>query len=279
MIIPATKSLTVTDKFPNGNLNEDVITIGSDGEYNYYSYLFFDISAIPCDAYIFNSELVLFKTDRFYNANSNKFSISPLRDYFSTYTTYENNPNIECIRINFYPLTSKVSVSIDITPIITLWVKNKLINKGIILYGHERSPFVKFGSAKQEDKYLIPFIRISYECESHNRECVEILNKILFKISTLNCCCNEKNVSITQVRVEGTVARNAIYDIVVNLEVTRKHSGYKDTYYVSDEYDNSSSDEPLNIDKIYNIAVIPKEDPGDTEKVSLYGSYRRNNIK
>lgn len=275
IIISATKSLTITDRFPDKNLNEDTIAIGSDGEYKYYSYLFFDISSIPCDASIYNSELVLFKTDNFYNDNSKKFSINPLGDYFSTYTTYDNHPEVEYTPINFYPLTSKVSVSINITPIVSLWVKNRLINKGIILYGNEQDPLIKFGSSKQEDKYLIPFIRISCEHDNYNRDYTEILNKILYEICNLNCCSNQKNVTIRQVRVKGTVAKHAVYDIVVNLEVTRKSSGYKDTYYASDVYDNSLNDKPLFIDKTYNIAVIPKEDSGDTEEVIVYGSYRK----
>jgi len=60
----------------------------------------------------------------------------------------------------------------------------------------------------------------------------------------------------------------------VKLEVTRAGSGQKDNYYVTDEYDNSLNNDSLHIDKTYNIAVIPKVQPGDIENVNLYGSYK-----
>lgn len=66
----------------------------------------------------------------------------------------------------------------------------------------------------------------------------------------------------------------SIYFIIINIEVTRAGSGLKDNYYVSDEYDNSLNNDPLYIDKIYNIAIIPKIQPGDTENLTLYGSYK-----
>ncbi|WP_346890849.1 DNRLRE domain-containing protein, partial [Clostridium sp. UBA3887] len=67
IIIYATKSLTVTSKLINGNMNKPTITVGSDGIHNYISYLFFDISSIPSNASISSAELVLFKTNNFYN--------------------------------------------------------------------------------------------------------------------------------------------------------------------------------------------------------------------
>lgn len=302
IIIPAVKSLTTTNKSPSKSLNEDVITVGYDGKYNYYSYLFFDISSIPCNVIISNAELVLFKVDKFYNNNSKKISINPLREYFSTYTTYDNSPTYDhYTTINFYPLTSKVAVTVNVTTIISSWIKNKPNNKGIVLQGKNNDVLVKFGSANCEDPYLIPFITVNYEYYSPNKcskedcnekcinickedcckNCVKIckceLEEILIKICKEICKdtpCPEPDATIRQVRVTGTVAPLSIYYIIVNLEVTRSGSGHKDNYYVSDEYDNSLNDNPLSIDKTYNIAVIPKIEPGDLENVVLYGSYK-----
>ena len=47
ILIPASKSLTVTSKFPCRNLNNDKIKVGYDGNYIYSSYLYFDISSLP----------------------------------------------------------------------------------------------------------------------------------------------------------------------------------------------------------------------------------------
>lgn len=302
IMIPAIKSLTITNKHADKSINEDVIIVGFDGRYNYYSYLFFDTSSLPCDAIVSNAELVLFKTDKFYNDNSKKISISPLKEYFSIYTTY-NNPSAydHYTTINCYPLTSKVAVTINITTIFSLWLKNKPNNKGIILYTKNKGSTVSFGSANSEDNNLVPFIVVHYENSPNNiilhkeccnkscintdenncsKQCVRIcrdeLEEIIIKICKENCNNNnpQPNTNVRQVRVTGTVDPLSIYCIIVNLEVTRAMSGSKDNYYVCDEYDNSLNDNSLPIDKIYNIAVIPQVESGDTESVTLYGSYK-----
>lgn len=306
VLILATKSLTVTNKYIDKSLNEAVITIGSDDKYHYYSYLFFDTSLIPCNAIISKAELVLFKTDKFYDNDSQKISISPLKDYFSTYTTYNTPPYYDHYTIiNFYPLTSKVAITINIFTIISSWVKNPSSNKGIILYAKNKVDIINFGSVKSNDDYIIPFIRVTYKTYPFNKDnhiekcdfahkcyftnkcpcnencskiCKEDLKAILIEVCKEVCCnnCNPQpdNSTVRQVRVTGTVQPLSIYFIIVNIEVTRAGSGLIDNYYVSDQYDNSLSNTPLYIDKLYDIAIIPKIQPGDVETVNLYGSYK-----
>lgn len=305
IIIPAIKSLTITNKYSDKSLNDDTIIVGSDGEYNYHSYLFWDISSIPSNVVVSSAKLTLFKADNFFYDTSKKISISPLYEYFSTYTTYNNSPDYDHYTIiNFYPLTTKISVTIDITTIVSSWVKNSLKNKGIILYGRNEDILTSFGSVKSSNSYLVPFIVVNYEpyssnkcckkncngkcsqddcCEKYIKICKEELESILFKVCKEACkevCVNNcnpypPNPSITRaVKVTGTVAPLSIYYIVVNLQVTRASSGQINNYYVSDEYDNSLNDTSLFIDKTYNIAVNPAIQPGDTENVVLYGSYK-----
>ena len=301
--IPAIKSLTITNKYPDKSLNEHKIVVGFDGEYNYYSYLFWDISLIPSNVVVSSAKLTLFKADNFYYENSKKISISLLYDYFSSYTTYNNPPNYDHYTIiNFYPLTTKVSVTVDITTIVSSWVKNSLKNKGIILYGRNEDILASFGSVKSSDNYLVPFIIVNYEPYSSDKcckkkcddkclqndchgKCIKIckeeLEATLFKVCKEACCnnCNPypPNTSMTEtVLVTGTVAPKSIYYIVVDLQVTRA-SGVPvvNHYYVSDVYDNSASIDSLHIiSKPYYIAVSPPIQPGDTEKVVLYGSYQ-----
>lgn len=263
ILIPATKSLTVTDQIPNGNINNDTITVGSDGNYNYISYLFFDISAIPVNISILNAELVLFKQNNFFNDCRKEFYIYPLSDYFSTYTNYNNRPNVNAIiRKIFYPFTSKVAVTANLTSVASLWVKNQLTNTGIALVGKKNNGFVDFGSAICTDPYLIPFIKVA-----------------VAPIITKNPCCNQNNDNkdlgtTKQVQVIGTVAPASVYEAIVNVGVTRSGTSHTDNYYVADEYDNSTSYYPLPIDKTYNVAIIPAEKPGDVETISFYGSYK-----
>lgn len=263
VIIPASKSLTVTNKFPNGNINDDTITVGHDGIYNYLSYLFFDISAVPPDSSVNYAELVLFKVDKFYDCNK-VFGICQLNDYFSTYTTYDNQPKINCmLQKNFYPLTSKAAVTIPFTLFVKSWLKSSLLSTNIVLYGKSKNTLVSFGSSICTNTYLIPFIKVFFT-----------------EVKCQNTCPNSCHPSypreiptVRQIQVTGTVAPEGNYQAIVNLEVSRQ-SGYKDNYYVTDIYDNSQSQIPLHINKTYNLAVIPKENPGDTENVTFYGSYK-----
>lgn len=259
ILIPATKSLTVTNKLPNGNINEDIIIVGGDGEFIYVSYLFFDISSIPSNVTISSAELVLFKTNNFYNDSSKEFIIYPLIDYFSTYTTFNNSPNVSTIiKKNFYPITSKVAATVDITHFAVLWSMNRLTNTGIALFSKDNNILAEFGSSISKDAYLIPFIKV-------------VISPIV-RDGCNNCCSQE--VIAEKVRVIGTVAAASKYEAVVNVGIKRSGSGHTDNYYVVDEYDNSSSGNSLPIDKTYNVAIVPKKKPGDAETVDFYGSYK-----
>jgi len=306
IIIPAVKSLTVTNKSPYKGIDESTITIGCNNKDNYYSYLFFDVSSLPSDIYISNAELVLFKTDNFFYNNQEKLSVSPLKDYFSTYTTYSNAPNYDhYLIINFYPLTSKVAVTVNITNIVSGWIKNRPSNKGIILYGRSKGTTVNFGSVKSNDAYLIPFLKVYYEklnpnkyiesiCKHNNSEdfhedCINIrrkeLEEILYKVCKDICCNNPSPPqppspspppdpgTIVDVNVTGSVEPYSIYNIIVEVEVTRNVTGEKDYYYVSDVYNNSLKADTLTIDKTYKIPAVPEIQSEDTQLVNIYGSY------
>ncbi|MGV8980189.1 DNRLRE domain-containing protein [Clostridium sp.] len=259
ILIPATKSLTVTNKLPNGNINKDTLIVGNDGMYNYISYLYFDISAIPSNVYILNAELILFKMNDFYNDSKKEFSIYPLRDYFSTYTTFNNRPRVNAtMKRNFYPIIKNVAVTVNLTYFVTLWLNNKLTNTGISLSSKNKNIITEFGSSICKDTYIVPFIKvaISDECD----------------VKRLNC--NIGGSTIRQVRVTGTVPEDSQYEAIVNIGVKRKESGYTDNYYVVDEYNNLLNDKPLQIDKTYNMVVSPPKTPGDVETLDLYGSYK-----
>lgn len=259
ILIPSTKSLTVTNKIPNGNINNNIITVGSDGKYDYISYLFFDISTIPINVSILDAELVLFKVNNFYNNLMEEFCIYPISDYFSTYTTFNNRPKVNTIiKKVFHPITSKVAVTINLTSFVSLWIKNQLNITGIALLGKNTNTLAEFGSSICKDNYLIPFIKIL--------------------VNPINCNNYSNNTSIEgsmkRIKVVGKVAPESKYVAIVNIGVKRKNTGHTDNYYVADEYDNSQNLNPLKINKTYNIAIIPKKNPGDIENISFYGSYK-----
>ncbi|WP_242866371.1 DNRLRE domain-containing protein [Clostridium ljungdahlii] len=257
MIIAADKSLTVTNKLPKENINSDYIKIGYYHKFKYISYLSFDISNIPSNAKILNAELILFKTNNFYEGNNKKLIIYQLKDYFSSYTTYDNRPKIKKdIKETFCPFTSKVYVAVDITKFVLLWAKSKSICTGIMLTSKSDCLLSSFASSKNDDSYNYPFIKLKYKTYCKN-------------------CCSEK-VTIREVNVKGTVSPESKYEAVVDVQVKRHKSNDIENYYITDEYDNSSGIKPLHIDKNYKVVIIPKERKGDTEEVHLYGSYKED---
>ncbi|QAA30595.1 DNRLRE domain-containing protein [Clostridium manihotivorum] len=268
IIIPANKSITLTDKLPNGNINEDILLVGSDGVNKYISYLFFDISTIPSNVAISYAELVMFKANNFYNDLSKVFGIYPC-GYFSSYSTYSNQPQIDaCNPTYFYPITSQVHVKAAITYIISAWINNAKRSTCLMLFGKNNDISAAFGSAISKDIYLIPFIKITF---------TPIPQKPIFisytPPSQPNPPVKTGIPSVEQVQVTGTVAVNAKYNALINVAVERQSTGNTDNYYVVDEYDNLGKNTPLNIDKTYSITINPKPNPGDKETVTFSGSY------
>lgn len=304
VIIPARKSLTISDKFPGQNINNNLIYVGNDGIFNYVSYLFFDISSLPSDISILYAELVLFKVDRFYNDYNKIFEIYSLDEYFSTYTTFNNHPKInDTLRKDFYPITKKAVVTIPITSFVKLWIKNPLVNSSIMLCGKNKKSITHFGSAICSEDYLVPFLKVTFKPSCYNKhfllkqkrfiknmlpylKCNSRVNNKKSKhsknnelnnlyIILLNSLLNYYHLkpTIRKVHVTGTIAPYSKYNAVVNVKIKRHRSNHIDNYYVADQYDNLLNKKPLHIDKDYNIAIIPIKDTCDTENISFYGSY------
>lgn len=180
IIIFGSKSLTLTDKMPNGSIMEDVIMLGHTISHSYKSYLFFDISPIPDNSSLVSAELTLFKTTDFYEDTNSVFKVFPLSEYFSSASTYNNPPKQNnYISKTGYQFTKKVAVNVDITRIVSEWLDGHIVNHGLIIKADRCAPLTCFGSAYNSDNTLIPMLRITYDLK-----CCE--NKIL----PINIGCN-----------------------------------------------------------------------------------------
>lgn len=147
--------------------------------YNKYaSYLYFDTSPIPDRIKNLTAELVLFKLNDFFYKEA-CFTIYPLLDYFSSFTTSENPPGFDkSSKVEFNPFTNKVASEIDLSKIVNKWVDNSLVNKGIVLSGNSVIKAVaRFGSAFINDITLAPFLRVSFE-ESKSSEGIKLSGPI-----------------------------------------------------------------------------------------------------
>lgn len=172
--IPASKSLTLSNRFPTGNMRNKKIMVGNERKDTYYSYLFFDISRIPSNIVLVSAVLVLFKVADFFAYPTKKFAVYPLLKQFSSFTTYENNCPVDlnpALKQEFLPFTKDVAIEIDITPLFHQWLSNTLVNNGIVIKdGSYRKPCIWghtcFGSAYNKDNTLIPFIRVNFRQNS-----------------------------------------------------------------------------------------------------------------
>lgn len=164
--IPASKSLTISNYNTCNYSNKDIISVGKNKTTYYYSYLFFDTSSLISCISLLSAKLVLFKVTNFIDNDSIKFSIYPLMDYFSSFTTYKNPCRIDqTLKHDFMPFSKDIAIEIDITDIVAKWLDNTLNNKGLLIIeniDNNNISLSSFGSAYSKDNTLIPFINVSF---------------------------------------------------------------------------------------------------------------------
>jgi hypothetical protein len=164
--IPASKSMTLSNKSSGRNIKDKKITVGNYRKCTFFSYLFFDASIISSCASLLSATLILFKIADFFNFPSQKFSVYPSLQQVSSFTTcpIELDPEL---KQDFSPFTCDVAIEVDITSIFAKWINNTLINRGIVIIGNNNYPslscFTSFGSAYSKDITLIPFIRVGFK--------------------------------------------------------------------------------------------------------------------
>ncbi|SHI04408.1 hypothetical protein SAMN02745196_02501 [Clostridium collagenovorans DSM 3089] len=168
----ASKSITISDRFPNENVNSEEVFIGNINKFRYITYLYFDLSSLEKLCKISSSKLVLFKsrTEEYCYDNymrDKEYGIYVLKEYFSSLTNYNNMPQYDCTHeIKFIPNTNKIYTEIDISKIVKLWQEGILSNKGLMLTGNTWSskPLI-YGSSKNKDITLKPFLRVNYSTD------------------------------------------------------------------------------------------------------------------
>lgn len=167
--ILASKSLTICNRRRHRGMKGKKIIVGNKRKRNYCSYLFFDTSAIPNNSSLLSAKLVLFKLCDFFQCAAVKFSVYPLLEQISSYTTYDNDCPIcldPTLKQDFFPFTCDVAIEIDITTIVDMWIKNTLVNRGLVITGNNPDPayycYTSFGSAYSKDNTVIPFIRATF---------------------------------------------------------------------------------------------------------------------
>ena len=167
--ILASKSLTVSTRRLRRGMGDKRIIVGNKRKCNYCSYLFFDTSAIPNSLSLLSAKLVLFKLCDFFSCTAVTFSVYPLLEQFSSYTTYDKDCSVSldpALKQDFFPFTCEAAIEIDITVIVDMWLKNTLVNRGIVIKSNNTQYppccYTAFGSAYSADNTVIPFIRAAF---------------------------------------------------------------------------------------------------------------------
>ncbi|WP_446899658.1 DNRLRE domain-containing protein [Clostridium sp. LBM24168] len=281
-IIQSSKSLTLTDKIPNGNIHDYKIIVGCDGQFEYHSLLYFNISSLPNNIVVDKAKLTLFKCDGFYNDRSVEFIIFPTYDHFSIYTTYFRIPSVDKFSgTSFYPMSLKSTVTIDITHIVSSWVKNFSSHNSIMISNIWNNSIASFGSSLAKKQQIVPFITITckHNATSHTKyrksNCNHDFNLSVQLVNNCNPIISPvpSNPNLTEVIATGTIKQHSIFVVMIELVITRSNNTI-DKYYVSDEYINSTG-EAMNINKTYLIPVVPALNTGDlVTNATIYGAYK-----
>lgn len=174
--IPSSKSLTVLNNYAKKNIRSNIITIGKGKKYDYISYLYFELPISSAYMEVCSAEIVLFKTGNSVYESDNYYWVCPLLEDFSTYTNYYNRPNYESsLGIVFSIRKDEIYSQINITPIVMQWINNNLSNKGLTIFADSDSEqVITYGSALNNDKYLVPFLRIHLR-NNLNNYCIKTI--------------------------------------------------------------------------------------------------------
>ncbi|MBZ4663864.1 MAG: hypothetical protein JG776_1579 [Caloramator sp.] len=163
-IFLADKSLTITNERPDENINIDIISCGFNGNFIYRSFLYFDISSLPYNAFITSAILQLFLIEDYFKCLSKNLYVYMLQEDFGDFTTYNQQPKFynDYIRTNIsykkYGL-----ININITSFVQRWMSGEVINKGILLRCEEnKKSLVAFGSSKSSQYSAVPKLYINF---------------------------------------------------------------------------------------------------------------------
>ncbi|CDF57817.1 DNRLRE domain-containing protein [Thermobrachium celere] len=158
------KTLTITDEQPDININTDIICCGSNGRYIYRSFVYFDLSSLPYNAFVTSARLQLFLLEDYFKCYSKNLYIYMLKEDFGEFTTFNQQPKVCMERVNTNISYKKYGlIEINITSFVQKWISGEVINKGLALKCDEnKKSLVAFGSKNNSQYSAIPKLHINF---------------------------------------------------------------------------------------------------------------------
>lgn len=174
----ANRTLTISSEYPDSNKNIETIECGFDGKNIYRSYIYFDLSPLPYNAFITSAKMQLFLLEDYLKCLSKNIYVYMLQEDFGDYTTYNQQPrySINYIKTNISYKNFGV-IEIPITNFVIKWTNGEVINKGLLIRCEEnKKSLVEFGSSKNTTYNYIPKLYLNFTQPTN--QC-EILHKLI----------------------------------------------------------------------------------------------------
>ncbi|WP_190285264.1 DNRLRE domain-containing protein [Clostridium sp. JN-1] len=181
MQFSCSRSLTITDLYPNRNFQKGVLNAGFYEGNLYKSYIYFDLSNL-CENFIVNSAVLrlYLKKHISYGKKSNLY-IYPLKESFNKCTAFTNQPGISNEFVKFSARDYNRPLDIDITSLFNSNNINYILNNGILLKCDEdKNSLVSFYSNLTDNCKIVPKIFLDYscdECSQNKKKYVDVKKK------------------------------------------------------------------------------------------------------
>lgn len=159
-------------KYSNVKIDKETLYLGSNSNYNYLICLYFDLPSYLRFDDLRKAILILYKIPQKHISNNryskykkfeNQYSIYPLEDFFSAYSSEFSIPGVDYSRKKvFIDKPEFCCTEIDITRIVRDCIKGDIENRGFLLMGKKNSRLITYASEKSEKPNIYPTLRLIY---------------------------------------------------------------------------------------------------------------------
>lgn len=147
------------------------LLLGKDNSYDYIIYLYFNFPAYSYLKYLKEARLILGKLptndeklQTIYENQNSKYSVYPLLDFFSVFSSVFSNARLDYNRKVIFGNKGCYSYTeVDITTIIKACINEEIENKGLLLMGNNDAQQIVYASNHYDTIGMRPKLRLIYD--------------------------------------------------------------------------------------------------------------------